>query len=74
MSVKGEMIRITKRLHELYPGKHIRIGVNSRYYDHAGGRFDWRYDLYVEDVFNKDDFISPASMDAWITDKHASHF
>jgi len=65
MSVKSEMIRLTKKLQQFYPEKHIDITASSLFYAH-GIAFEWKYCLYVENAINHLVFESLRGMDAYI--------
>jgi len=40
--------KLLKKLHKIYPEKHICISTDHGYYDHAGGYYKIEYSVYVE--------------------------
>ena len=72
MKIKSEMEKITKRLTELYPDKHIHIYANSLAYWYEGKcEFVFEYGLYVEEEINHGKFKSLTGMGAFINAKHS---
>lgn len=70
MREKDRLVRITKKLHELYPGKYITVGAESRCFDTIdGGRYEYVYEIYVADTIKTTPFKTLNDMDAFITAK-----
>ena len=70
MRIKDEMIKISKRLHELYPGKHISIEAEALIFFHNGKPISaWGYSLYVAKTIPRAPFNSLADMRAAVESK-----
>ena len=65
MKIKQEMIAITERLKEMYPGKHIDVTAHAILYG-SSEKILFQYGLYVEDTIVHESFKTIAAMNAVI--------